>query len=168
MLRIWTKCLIISEPRWIYTSSFMEANFLMQMDNGVSKKEQSKTRQYFLPSLCVKLCEVRHESGKSTLSSMGALLYICCTLLCSFFLNLSQFFRERSVITTGIGFLTLICCCVAFLMCTGCGGVGPTSVSLAALVKCNLLKNEGFLLGLCKRQCNFLLVTKKSTTRAHS
>ena len=38
---------------------------LMKEENGVSRKDPSKTRRSFLPSLQIKPCEVRRKCGKN-------------------------------------------------------------------------------------------------------
>ena len=43
----------------------------MQVENGVSKKDLSKTRQSLLPSLQIRPCSVRHRSGKNRSSQHG-------------------------------------------------------------------------------------------------
>ena len=46
-------------------SSDVDEKCLMQVDNGFSKKDPSKTRQLLFPSLQIKPYVLRHRSGKN-------------------------------------------------------------------------------------------------------
>ena len=58
-------------PRCSSISSEVDENWLMQVDNGVSKKDPSKTRRSLLAPFQTKPCGVRHESGKNFYSQNG-------------------------------------------------------------------------------------------------
>ena len=51
--------------------SDVDTNWLMHMENGVSKKDPSKTRQSIFPYLQIKPCGVRYRSGKNCSSQHG-------------------------------------------------------------------------------------------------
>ena len=52
-------------PRHSSISSEVDANWLMQVDDGVSENDPPKTRQSLLPSFQIKPCRLRHRSRKN-------------------------------------------------------------------------------------------------------
>ena len=58
-------------PQCSSISSDVDENWLMQVDDGVSKKDLSKTRQSVLPSLQINPCELRYKSGNNCSSQHG-------------------------------------------------------------------------------------------------
>ena len=64
-------CLVMAYPQCSSIVSVVEAKFLMQVDNGISRKDPSNKRQSFFPSLQIKPCGIRFKSGKNLLSYRG-------------------------------------------------------------------------------------------------
>ena len=58
-------------PQCSSISSVFDANLLKQVENGISKKDPSKTRRSVLPSLQIKPCGERHRSWKNFSSQHG-------------------------------------------------------------------------------------------------
>ena len=52
-------------------SYMIEANWSMQAENIISRKDLSNRDVFFLPYLQIKPCSVRHESGKNLSSQHG-------------------------------------------------------------------------------------------------
>ena len=49
----------------------IEENLLMKVENGVSRKDLSNSRRSFFPSLIIKPCGVRYNSGNIFSSQRG-------------------------------------------------------------------------------------------------
>ena len=58
-------------PQCSSIPSVVEANSLMQSENGVSRKDPSNTRKSCLPSLQIKPCGGMRKSGKNISSHHG-------------------------------------------------------------------------------------------------
>ena len=58
-------------PQRSSISSDVDANWLMHVDNVVSKEDSSKSRRSLLPSLQIKPFRVRHMSGKNYSNQHG-------------------------------------------------------------------------------------------------
>ena len=71
MFHIHTKFLVMVEVHWSSISYFMGVKFLMQMCKASSKKESSKIRLSFLPSLKTKSRRVKCKSWKKHFSQYG-------------------------------------------------------------------------------------------------
>ena len=52
----------------------------MQVDNSVSRKDMLNTRRYFLPSLKMRPCGMRHKSGKKRYrQNRSAAMFLLCS-----------------------------------------------------------------------------------------
>ena len=58
-------CLVIDDPQYNSISSMVEANWLTQAENGVSRKYSSKTRRSFVPAFKIKPCGTICKFGKN-------------------------------------------------------------------------------------------------------
>ena len=95
----------------------VEANCLMQVVTGLSRKYLSNARRLFFPSLQIKPCGVRYKSGKNLFSQNGNIAVHLLRSSLIRIVSIFVFFGDEGVITTGTGLNVLVFCDVDYSLC---------------------------------------------------